>query len=99
MCQKFYHDPYWNRDWHYTSPFLGEAWHSDIPKRKSGGLRDPSQRRIAVYNLNYKTHFKRSWQSELLVHPRHVRWAARKRIGYSYASPMLNDQEKPIFLD
>ncbi len=24
--QSFIHDPFWDRDWHYTSPYLGEAW-------------------------------------------------------------------------
>lgn len=79
--------------------YTGEAWQSDIPKRKTGGLRDPSQRRIALYNYNSETHFKESWQSELLTPPRHVRWGAKRRIGYAYASPMPGAQEEPIFLD
>jgi len=24
--QSFIHDPFWDLDWHYTSPYLGEAW-------------------------------------------------------------------------
>jgi len=75
-------DPYWDRPWVYTSPYFGEAWHRVTPKRKSGGpLRDPSQRRIAKYNYHCQRpeEYLESWQSELLNHPRHIRWARRKR--------------------
>ena len=74
-------------DYYATSPWYfnqGEAWHRVIPKRKSGdplGLRDPSQRRIAKYNydLQRPEEYLEPWQSELLNHPRHIRWARRKR--------------------
>jgi hypothetical protein len=69
-------------EYYITSPYFGEAWHRVIPKRKSGGpLRDPSQRRIAKYNYHCQRpeEYLESWQSELLNHPRHIRWARRKR--------------------
>ncbi len=68
-------------EYYITSPYFGEAWHRDIPKRKSGGLRDPSQRRIAKYNYDCRRpeSYLEPWQVELLTHPRHVWWARRKR--------------------
>jgi len=62
--------------------FLREAWHSDIPKRKSspGASVGPGrQRRIAVYNFQSLDWFKSPWQGELRVPPRHVAWARRRR--------------------
>lgn len=59
--------------------FLREAWHSDIPKRKSQVTTLPGQRRIAVYNFRSLDWFKASWQGELTVPPRQVLWARRRR--------------------
>ncbi len=52
-----------------------------LPERKSGGPRDPSQRRIAKFNYKCQRpdEYLESWQVDLPVNPRHARWARRRR--------------------
>jgi len=69
---------------HYGGAFYltwDERRRQGLPERKSGGPRDPSQRRIAKYNYKCQRpdEYLESWQVDLPVNPRHARWARRRR--------------------
>ena len=51
------------------------------PPARGRQLRDPLQRRMLKYNYRcqHPHEYLEDWQVESTVHPRHLRWARRKR--------------------
>ena len=93
--QNFTHDPFWDHDWHYTSPYLGEAW-TDNRQGKS--------RRIVLIRSVW--HLSRDSELAYQIHTiwhgqRSVAYAAawNRRLGHPEETGVGTTQEDLSFLD